>query len=280
MSLFISALASGSNGNCYYVGNEREAVLIDAGISCREMEKRMIGLGLCMEKVKAIFISHEHSDHIYGLSTWCKKYGLPVYITSETLRFSKLKLKAGQTVCFRHMTSVSVGSIHVEPFQKTHDAADPFSFVVSCGAVRVGVFTDIGTPCPQLKKQFASCHAAFLESNYDEAMLETGGYPYHLKNRIRGGKGHLSNRQALQVFDENRPPFMSHLLLAHLSKNNNCPKLVARLFEQIAGKTKIVVTSRYAATDVYRITGESAARPAPHVHYTPPQLEFSFASPT
>src|SRR5687768_7851193 len=131
--LYISALASGSNGNCYYVGNETEAVLIDAGISCREIEKRMLGLGLGMHKVKAVFVSHEHSDHICGLAVLAKKHALPVYITRETLLFSRLKLK--NAICFKACSSISIGTITVTPFQKAHDAADPFSFIVSCGGV-------------------------------------------------------------------------------------------------------------------------------------------------
>ena len=278
MSLLISALASGSNGNCYYVGNESDAVLIDVGISCRELEKRMHTVGLDMQKVKAIFISHEHSDHIFGLAALCKKYSLPVYITEETLRFSRLKLKHTATHCFKEMAAVTIGDLVITPFQKAHDAADPFSFMISCGDVRVGVFTDIGSPCSLLKQYFSQCHAAFLESNYDEAMLQQGHYPIYLKNRIRGGKGHLSNLQALQLFLEQRPPFMNHLLLSHLSKNNNCPNLVEQLFRPHAGNTKIVVASRYEATEVFRIT--SAVKPsiAPvHRQYHPPQLEFSFA---
>lgn len=275
MSLFISALASGSNGNCYYVGNESEAVLIDAGISCREIEKRMLLLGLRMQKVKAVFISHEHSDHICGLSVLAKKYGLPIYITRETLLFSRLKLK--NAICFKEQATVCIGTLSITPFQKAHDAADPFSFMVSSGQVRVGVFTDIGTACDSLKQHFSQCHAAFLESNYDEQMLHEGHYPIYLKNRIRGGRGHLSNRQALQLFLDHRPSFMSHLLLSHLSKNNNCPKLVEQLFQAHAGTTKIVVASRYQATDVYCIKAAAFQKPAlQHHRFQPPQLEFSF----
>ena len=275
MSLFISALASGSNGNCYYVGNESEAVLIDAGISCREIEKRMLLLGLRMQKVKAVFISHEHSDHICGLSVLAKKYGLPIYITRETLLFSRLKLK--NAICFKEQATVCIGTLSITPFQKAHDAADPFSFMVSSGQVRVGVFTDIGTACDSLKQHFSQCHAAFLESNYDEQMLHEGHYPIYLKNRIRGGRGHLSNRQALQLFLDHRPSFMSHLLLSHLSKNNNCPKLVEQLFQAHAGTTKIVVASRYQATDVYCINAAAFQKPAlQHHRFQPPQLEFSF----
>jgi phosphoribosyl 1,2-cyclic phosphodiesterase len=125
--------------------------------------------------------------------------------------------------------------------------------MVACNHVNVGIFTDIGSPCKNVIHHFKQCHAAFLEANYDEEMLDKGGYSYFLKNRIRGGRGHLSNKQALQLFLEHRPPFMSHLLLSHLSENNNHPEIVRNLFSSCAGKTEIVVASRYEETPVYDI---------------------------
>src|SRR5262249_28481172 len=115
------------------------------------------------------------------------------------------------------------------------------------------IFTDVGRPCEHMVRQFEQCHAAFLESNYDEDMLETGTYPLQLKNRIRGGSGHLSNKQALQLFMEHRPPFMSHLFLSHLSKHNNHPKIVKNLFSGIAGRTKIIIAPRNKETALYHI---------------------------
>jgi phosphoribosyl 1,2-cyclic phosphodiesterase len=252
MSLFVTALASGSNGNCYYVGNEREAVLVDVGISCREVEKRMRRLGLQMANVKAVFVSHEHSDHIKGLHVLAKKYNLPVYITNNTLR-NGVYVNRALVHDFRAYEPVTIGGLEVNAFPKLHDAADPYSFVVSHDGIKVGVFTDIGRACENLIYYFGQCHAAFLESNYDEHMLEVGGYPYYLKKRISSDRGHLSNKQALELFLEHRPAFMSHLFLSHLSKNNNCPKLVGELFNSNAGGVKIVVASRYEETAVYTI---------------------------
>jgi phosphoribosyl 1,2-cyclic phosphodiesterase len=252
MSLFITSLNSGSNGNCYYIGNEKEAVLVDAGLSCRETEKRMKRLGLHMDKVKAIFISHEHTDHIKGLPVLSKKYSLPVYITADTLFHGRLELE--QVVSFAAYMPVSVGGLRITAFPKYHDAAEPHSFVISGNEVTIGVFTDIGAPCEHLIKHFKLCHAAFLEANYDEQLLEQGRYPYHLKKRIRGGKGHLSNTQALAIFKDHKPLFMSHLFLSHLSQDNNNPDLVEQLFTQHAGDTRIVVASRHAETPVYCIT--------------------------
>lgn len=267
MSLSITSLNSGSNGNCYYISNDDEAVLIDGGISCRETERRMKRLGLSMKKVKALFVSHEHADHIYGVATISKKHNLPVYITSNTLANGRLNLNGDLTCSFYAYQPVTIGNLTVTAFPKYHDASDPHSFIVSGNGVNIGVFTDIGVACQHVKKNFEICHAAFLEANYDEMMLEHGNYPYHLKNRIRGDNGHLSNLQALKLFQKHRPPFMSHLFLSHLSKNNNSPEIVARLFTKIAGKTEIIIASRHEETAVYTIrTGQQHRRPEMLMH--------------
>lgn len=253
MSLFITSLNSGSNGNCYYIGNRNEAVLVDAGISCRETEKRMARLGLSMLNVKAIFVSHEHTDHIKGIAVLAKKYHLPVYITQKTLAHSKVSLADYLVRTFIPYQNVEIGGLSICPFPKFHDAVDPHSFIVSYNDVRVGVFTDIGDVCEHVVSHFQKCHAAFLETNYDEVLLENGNYPWFLKNRIRGGKGHLSNRQALELFKAHRSDQMSHLLLSHLSKNNNCHIAAQAVFNECAGDVKIVHASRDRETEVFEI---------------------------
>jgi len=263
MSLFITSLNSGSNGNCYYIGNDSEAVLVDAGISCREIERRMKRLGLLMEKIKAVFVSHEHSDHIKGLPVLVKKYQLPVYITPMTMLSGRLNFEENLLKNFIAHQPVSIGGLSVTAFPKFHDACDPYSFIVSDDNVCIGVFTDIGEPCVHLKKYFQKCHAAFLEANYDEKMLEEGSYPIYLKNRIRGGKGHLSNKQAAELFMTYKPDFMSHLLLSHLSKNNNSPELVQELFNAHAENVKIIIASRYEETEVFRISLNESIKQIP-----------------
>jgi phosphoribosyl 1,2-cyclic phosphodiesterase len=257
MALFITSLNSGSNGNCYYIGNSDEAVLVDVGISCRETEKRMKQLGLDIKKVKAIFVSHEHGDHIKGVSTLANKYSLPVYITSITAKHGP-RLISHLSKVFQASIPVQVGGLQVTGFTKYHDAADPHSFVVSYNNITVGVFTDIGKTCSQVIHYFKQCHAAFLETNYDETLLENGRYPLHLKNRIRGGHGHLSNIQALELFVAHRPSFMTHLVLTHLSKENNTPELAEKLFTRHANGISIIVASRYQPTAIYKIATTGA----------------------
>jgi len=253
MALYFTSINSGSNGNCYYVGNDNEAVLVDVGLTCKEVERRMDRLGLAINKVKAIFISHEHSDHIKGLSVFAKKHKLPVYISTATLKSSRLALDENNTFSLNHLQNIQIGKLKISAFSKFHDAADPYSFTVECNDVRVGVFTDIGAVCDRLITHFKNCHAAFLEANYDTQMLENGSYPYFLKRRIMSGHGHLSNAQALELFTNHKAPYLSHLLLSHLSKDNNDPQLVENLFKSVAGDTFIKVASRYEETELYYV---------------------------
>ncbi len=253
MPVFYASLNSGSNGNCYYIGNSKEAVLIDAGISCREIEKRMKRLGLKMDMVKAIFVSHEHSDHITGIPALSKKFQLPVYITKATFQSAGIPVDENLIVSFKAEQDIQIGSLSIRAFAKSHDASDPHSFVVSGESINVGVFTDIGNVCTSVIKYFKQCHAVFLESNYCPDMLMKGSYPYHLKMRISGGNGHLSNEEALQLFLQHRTKHLQHLLLCHLSKNNNDTTIVEKMFGENAGNTQITVASRYNETALFRL---------------------------
>lgn len=252
MALFICSLNSGSNGNCYYVGNDAEAVLVDVGISCREVEKRMKQVGLNIKKVKAIFISHEHGDHIKGVSVLANKYNLPVYITKETAKHGP-RLISHLSKPFIADEGIDIGSLSIIPFKKYHDGIDPHSFIVKHDDIVVGVFTDIGKVCNKIIEYFALCNAVFLEANYDEEMLENGRYPIHLKNRIRNGEGHLSNKEALELVKKYKSEKLSHLLLSHLSKENNNEELAKNLFNAETNNIKITIASRYEATAVILI---------------------------
>ena len=278
MSLYITSLNSGSNGNCYYIGNNNEAVLIDAGISCRETEKRMKRLGLSVSAVKAIFVSHEHADHITGIRVLSKKYQIPVYITADTLRSAGKILEKNLIRHFTASQAVTIGELTILAFPKLHDAIDPHSFIISSNGVFIGVFTDIGNCCSHVINHFKKCHAVFLESNYCEDMLMNGNYPYVLKKRISSDNGHLSNSQALELFTKHRGMQLSHLILSHLSKNNNNPELVDRLFRQQAGSTKIIVASRYEETPVFHIeNNNNEPGPSKENRLQSKQLQLSFS---
>lgn len=254
MALITASLNSGSNGNAYYVGDGDDAILVDVGMSSREILKRMQVLGLDPKSLKAIFISHEHGDHIRGLPRLAHQFQLPIYITAGTAK--SIHLIRHLSVPFQDAEPVQVGKLSVVPFRKAHDAADPHSFVVHGHGINIGIFTDIGKVCKPLAHYFSQCHAAYLEANYDDEMLEQGSYPRHLKQRIRGGEGHLSNMEAFDLFLRHRPAHMRQLYLSHLSRENNHPDKVMELFTSARTGVEIHIASRFGPTGVFRVEGD------------------------
>ena len=244
MNFYYASINSGSNGNCYYLGNDNEGILIDVGIHVKEIEKRLKNLQIGVNKIKAVFVSHEHSDHIRGLNAFASKYNVPVYLSNATQKMLHLKIRNINFCTIVHNEKISIGELTVIPFSKKHDAADPFSFNVEYCGNTIGVYTDIGTICENVKTNFSKCQAVFLEANYDTAMLENGRYPFLLKQRIRGGEGHLSNMQALSLVKNHCNKNFKHIILAHLSAENNNHEIVSELFNSSGINAKIDIASR------------------------------------
>ncbi len=250
------ALASGSNGNCYYVGNEEEAVLIDAGISRKQVLKRMKEVGLDINKVKAVFISHEHSDHIRGLRVLGDLHQIDAFLTVNTLGKTRVHHRPSKVRTFESGQTIEVGNIKVHSFAKKHDAVDPTSFRVEVDGKSIGVMTDIGVACTNVKKHLEQCHAVFLESNYDEQMLDDGPYPAYLKGRVKSDYGHLSNNQAVRLVEQLRSSVLNTILLSHISADNNRPELAMKAFQTVSDRYAIYPTSRYAPSEVYKLDTE------------------------
>jgi phosphoribosyl 1,2-cyclic phosphodiesterase len=261
MALLAVSLNSGSNGNCYFIGYQDEAILVDAGLSCRETVHRLNRCGLSMDAVKAILITHEHRDHIHGISGICQKYSIPVYISEKTYNACHIFTGSSPVIFFKSDEPVTIGRFTLTGFLKSHDAADPHSCLITSDDTTVGVFTDIGRVCSKVISYFRKCNAVFLECNYDEELLMKGSYPFPLKNRIRGGKGHLSNLQALELFIKYRSPFLTHVFLSHLSQDNNSPELAGALFRQHAQGTSIHVLSRYHESAVFQLQSKTPSHP-------------------
>lgn len=249
----ICALASGSNGNCYYIGNSNDAILVDVGISTRQLMQRFAQAGLDPAKVKAVFISHEHSDHARGMQVLSKRLGINVYMTSKTYYSLPAALRPHYTRFFNPGESLEVGSFIIHTLLKNHDAAEPCSFRIEHQGKSVGIFTDIGEPCLSVKSALKDCHALFLESNYDEDMLWKGAYPYFLKKRVASSVGHLSNLQALELVQNHSHPQLECIFLSHISKENNTPELAISAFDSLAGNIRINLTSRFEAGKVYHL---------------------------
>ncbi len=263
MNINFASINSGSNGNCYYVGTANQAILVDVGLSCKEVCLRLDRLGISANKLKGIFISHEHSDHIKGLEVFVRKNNIPVYISEPTYRHSKLSIDEKLLRFINNKDKIEIGEMSIYCFNKIHDAIDPFSFTVTAGNQNIGIFTDLGGVCSNVLEQFSLCNVVFLESNYDVEMLKNSNYPYYLKNRISGGLGHLSNEYALELFKQHKSSKLTHLLLSHLSKNNNCPDLVYEVFSAHAGNTFIEVASRDKESKMFTVN----AAPLEEVSY-------------
>jgi len=249
----ICALASGSNGNCYYIGNENEAILVDAGIYYKRLIERLDNAGFDKNKIKAIFISHEHMDHIQGARVTSKKLGIPIFYTKKTYNKSYNKNKAANFKFFEPNTPYIIGNIKIHPFAKKHDAIDPCSFRIEIDNKNIGVMTDIGEVDEILTKEFSLCDAVFLESNYDVDMLMTGIYPYHLKERVSSSKGHLSNEQALNLVMQYASPNLKTIFLSHISPVNNTRKLALEHFSSLSDKFDIKLTSREEISEIIQI---------------------------
>ncbi|MGQ1784254.1 MULTISPECIES: MBL fold metallo-hydrolase [unclassified Saccharicrinis] len=252
----VCALASGSNGNCYYIGNKKEAIIIDAGISRRKIIERMKSRGINPTKIKAGFITHEHQDHYRGAKILSKKLEIPFYISEQTLNRSYYTMRPPHIETFTPGDSIRIGEFTIHSFLKNHDAAEPCSFRVQVGRHNIGVFTDIGEACDNVKSHLNKCDFLFLESNYDEDMLAAGKYPAFLKQRVAGEYGHLSNIQAVELVENHAAENLKTVFLSHISEDNNRGEIALDAFKHLSGKYDIRLTSRYDATELLALEDE------------------------
>lgn len=245
------SLQSGSNGNAIYVEADGVRLLFDAGISGALAERRMAVHGRDIRDVDALIISHDHIDHVRCAGVYQRKFGLPIYITSKTLKATWCNLgKLRDVRYFQSGDSLSFGHVVVRTLRTPHDAADGVVFVIECEGKRLGIFTDLGHPFHGLQDVLEQVDAAYLECNYDPEMLETGSYPPVLKARIRGDAGHISNDESaslLRTCGRRRPKWIA---VAHLSQENNRPELALAAQHTAVGRDYPVYhASRYECTE-------------------------------
>jgi phosphoribosyl 1,2-cyclic phosphodiesterase len=243
MCVMVSMLASGSKGNCAFVASAHTKILVDAGISCRETFKRMKSLGEDPQSLSAILITHEHSDHIYGLATLAKKLRIPIFMTGAThaawarvLRSENGKRPQLEKLeRFESGHRFQIGDIEVQPFTIPHDAADPVGFTFRIEGAKVSVATDLGYLPANVRDHLRGSDVLVMESNHDVEMLRVGSYPWAVKQRVASNVGHLSNEKLAHFFTSDYDNSAAFVVLAHLSEQNNHPEIARREAEKALG---------------------------------------------
>lgn len=217
-------LASGSRGNAIYISNGTTAVLIDAGLSGVEIERRLKSRGLCPEDLDALIVSHEHADHLQGVGVLSRKYKLPVYMNADTQKAAYRLGKVNAVKSFNCSEPFMINTLSIYPFPISHDAADPAGFTLEQGGVKIGIATDLGIVTALVKEHLKGCSLLVLEANHDPEMLVQGPYPWPLKQRIQSRVGHLANADTHDLLRELQHDQLQHVVLAHLSETNNTPE--------------------------------------------------------
>ncbi len=223
-----SVLASGSGGNAIYIENDNHAFLVDAGFSAKKMDSLMAGINRSMKKIDGIFVTHEHSDHIKGIGVVARKYGTPIYANEKTWKamdglVGTIPLE--QRFQFDMETVQSFGSIDIQSFAVSHDAADPMFYVFHENGRKLAVITDTGYVSDRMKGIIKGSDAFVFESNHDVSMLQMGRYPWSVKRRILSDVGHVSNEDAAVAMSEVVDQKDTRIYLSHLSKDNNMKDL-------------------------------------------------------
>ena len=241
MSLQLCVLASGSSGNCTYVGSSATGVLIDAGLSGKETLRRLESVGVDPGGVHAVCVTHEHSDHRSGLGVLQRKLGLQLYANTGTVEAVERdpKLQGLSWSIFSTGSPFQVGEMHVEPFSVPHDSYDPVGFCIRCGDACVGVVSDMGVATAAIRERLRHCQVLVIESNHDEDMLRDADRPWSLKQRIAGRQGHLSNTQAGELVADLAGPHLQTVFLAHLSGDCNTPDLATKTVRRVLEKRGI-----------------------------------------
>ncbi len=234
----LCSIASGSSGNCIYVGSTYTHILIDAGVSCKRMEEGIKQIGLSPEHIEAILITHEHVDHVRGISVFIKKNRTQIYGTKETLQALCQASGNGNIPedllhAIKPDEMFRINDLTINPFSLPHDARNPVGYTVEADGHKIGMATDLGMYDSYILSKLVDSEILYIEANHDVNMLMVGGYPYSLKQRIAGSKGHLSNESSAELIKELLHENMKHILLAHMSKENNYAELAYETVKQI-----------------------------------------------
>ena len=264
--MIVIPLQSGSTGNCIYVKSQDHAFLFDAGISAKCAGERLASVGKNILDVDALFITHEHSDHIQCASIFAKKYHLPIYLTHKTYARAKRRFRLDglpELVFFNAGDSLSFGATTVQSIPTPHDAVDGCVYTVKDQKFKVGVFTDLGHVFPELEAVMPSLDGLYIESNYDPTMLREGSYPESLKRRISGPRGHISNKDAAKLIADHASERLQWVCIGHLSEENNSPEKALETHRHKLGCfLPIGIASRYEHGPIFQ-TSDLLFNPEP-----------------
>jgi len=251
----VCMLASGSRGNAIYISNGNAAILIDAGLSGVEIERRLHSRGLAPEGLTALVVSHEHADHLQGVGVLSRKYGLPVFINADTQKAAYSLGKIKDLRPFSCSTPFMINGMRIYPFSISHDAADPAGFTLEQGAVKIGIATDLGIATAMVKEHLKGCALLVLEANHDPVMLEKGPYPWPLKQRIKSRVGHLANEETRDLLNELQHDGLQHVVLAHLSETNNTPQQAHDIVSPALTRCRptLSVAVQAASSDIFTV---------------------------
>jgi phosphoribosyl 1,2-cyclic phosphodiesterase len=266
MKLNFCSLSSGSSGNCYYIGNEFHGILIDAGISAGSIRKFLKQMDISISTIMGVLVTHNHGDHIKGLDVLTRRNNLPAFTTEKVWK-SILSLSYTKKIprdCIRKIPLLQkfhLAGFDIEAFPVNHDAPETIGYHISGGDKRITIVTDLGHICQTAAKYIKAAHLLVIESNYDEQMLLTGSYPAFLKARIRSDNGHLGNHQTSEFLAGAVHEKLSHICLAHLSKNNNAPEKALQTLKQtfkdkgisLNGRHRIVVLNRGVPSEMIQL---------------------------
>ena len=253
--LRFASLQSGSNGNCLFVESGEVRLLFDAGLTGIQTKQRLESFDVDIETINAVVISHVHNDHIRYAGVLQRQYGLPIWMSAGTFQEVLAMRRPGRVSSphiFNGGETLLFGAVKVETIPTPHDAPEGVCFVVDNGAARLGIMTDLGSRFLGLKEILASLDGVYLESNYDSEMLENGVYSEELKQRIRGGHGHLSNADAAALLSSSKR--LRWACLGHLSAQNNSPEVALATHRKILGETlPLYIAPRYEVSEVLEL---------------------------
>jgi phosphoribosyl 1,2-cyclic phosphodiesterase len=253
MAVSVRVLASGSKGNCTMVSSSGTRVLVDAGLSCRELLKRLVACEHDPDCLDAILITHEHADHVGGLRVLARRLKIPIYLTGATYQAYQRSVRDanGNRValerheCFASGHAFQIGDITVTPFTIPHDAIDPVGFTFSSEGIKVGICTDLGYMPVSVRDHLRGCHVLMIESNHDLELLRGGPYPWSVKQRVMSRVGHLSNDALADFLTSDYDGGAEFLILAHLSEQNNHPEIARMTAERaLGGQASLFLQSR------------------------------------